>query len=137
MPGGCGLPCGSHLCDDFEQRLQTLLARIGLTLGIAPVSFQRERALVAVLQHGANLAEVIELAVADFGPYYLSVLMLVVAQVYVEDPCRIELSIAVGKTLLTAFAGVVGIPGEADIVLLDVLEQHRGLGAGRDIAAAD
>src|SRR5450756_1800003 len=111
-----------HLGDHFEEAFQTLLAGIHFALRVTPVGFQGEGAVVAILEKRADLAEIVELAVADSGPDHFAVLVLVVAQVDVEDARGVEFAIAPGKALLAALTGVVGVPGEADIVFLDVLE---------------
>ena len=80
------------------------------------MGLQRERPFVAVLQQRADLAEVIELAGADRGPYDLAVLVLVVAQVDVEDARGVELAVAIGERLLAGFGGIIRVPRDADVV---------------------
>src|ERR1035437_7476541 len=103
-----------YLGDHFQQPFQTLLAGIHFAFGIGPVGFQREGAFVAILEERADLAEIVELAVADSGPDHRAVLVLVVAQRDMEDPGGVKLAVALGEAILAARAGVVGVPGEAE-----------------------
>jgi len=86
------------------------------------VGLEGERPVIAVLAHSADLAEIVELALADGGPDHFPVFVLVIAQVDVEDAGWIELAVAIGEGLLAGFAGIVGVPGDAEVVFLDVLE---------------
>src|SRR5262249_31374501 len=68
-----------HLLDDLEQSLQRGRARRRLPARAFPVGFQGERTLVAILQHGANVSEVIELASAHGRPFHLLAIVTIVA----------------------------------------------------------
>src|SRR5450631_4173746 len=114
----------SDLGDGLEKAFQAFLRAPHFAFGIRPVSLQREGALEAVLKERSDLPDIVELAVADPGPHHLPILMLVVAQVYVEDAREVELAVALGKALLAALARIVGIPHQADVVFLDVLEKQ-------------
>src|SRR5438045_8532894 len=95
--------------DHLEKALERGLGGVRLSLGAAPVGFQREGLLVSILQKGADLAEIVELAFTDGGPLHPSFVGLpVIAQMDVEDACGIELAIAVRKGLLSGSPRVIG-----------------------------
>src|SRR4051812_774127 len=92
-------------------------------LRVAPVSLQRERAFVAILQQRTDLTEVVHLALTHRRPNYFSVLVFEIAEVYMEDACRVELPIAIGERTLTGFGCIVRIPRHPHVVFFDALQK--------------
>ena len=65
------------------------------------MSLQRERLLVSVLEQSPDLPQVVELALADSGPYHFSGgIVAVVAKMNVKDTPRVEPSVATWERLL-------------------------------------
>src|SRR6266545_1681046 len=88
----------SHLLDHLQQPGERRAARVHLALRALPVRLQREAFFVTRLEQGAQVRQVVELALAYRGPLHASGgVALEVAEVNVEDARRVQVPEPVGK----------------------------------------
>src|SRR5260221_10132238 len=118
--------CSSNLLDHLEQRSQRRSGGVRLPLCTPVMSLQREILFVTGLEQRPDLPQVIELSLPHRAPLDLAIrARRVIAQMDMDDPGRIEQPETVGKSLLARSAGIVRIPGQAERLLFDRLEQSR------------
>src|ERR1017187_9039825 len=114
-PISLGASPALNLLDDFQKAFERRLRGVQLALRVAPVSLERERLLVAVLEQRADLPQVVELTLADRGPFHFTgSVVAVVAKMDVKDTRRVEPAVAAGEWLLARFGRIIGVPGETD-----------------------
>ena len=102
------------------------------------VRLQGEAAFVTIVEQGAKLAQIVELALTHGGPLDLAVgHMPEVAEVNMKDPLRVEEFVAIWEWLLARSSGVVGIPRHSEILSFHRGQELRRFGAGGDVAAPD
>ena len=71
-----------------------------------------------------ELTEVVHPTFTDRAPFNFTRRALAkVTEVDMKDAGRIELGEAIGKGAFAGFGGVVGIPGETEVVVVDMFEQ--------------